>query len=170
VTQLDALLDQRLLERKRAAERKTDQVVAPDLGDFGWLLNQFTIAPDPVSRQISADVEIVPKRRQARVAGLGHGQHRAGFGVGLGKAQKIVGQRLGQDHEVGLHIAGGEPGGGAGQFAAAAAPPGAGSGLDALLGCCTHRSILYTCKILLRRVGGQNNDRSRKSQSVRSAQ
>ena len=43
--------------------------------------------------------------REARVARLGHAQHRARLRVRLGKPQEIVRQRLRQDHQVGLHIA-----------------------------------------------------------------
>ena len=94
MAQLDPVLDQRLLERKRAAERKADQIVAPDMRDLGRLFDQFAAAPDAVARQIGADVEILAQARQARVAGLGNREHRTGFRVRLGKAQEVVSQRL----------------------------------------------------------------------------
>ena len=115
MAQLDPLLDQRLLERKRAAEREADEIVAPDMANIGRFLDQLAVAPHPVFRQIGADVEILAQSREARVARLGHRQHRAGLWVGLCKPQKIMRQRLWQDDQVRLDIAGGEPRGRAGK-------------------------------------------------------
>ncbi len=98
MTQLDPVLDQRLLERKRAAQRETHEIVAPDVKEIERLLDQLAAAPHPIPRQIAADIEILAQTRQARVAGIGYREHRAGLRVRLGEAQEIVGQRLRQNY------------------------------------------------------------------------
>ena len=104
MTQFDSVLDQCLLERKRAAQSKAHKVVTPSVKEIEGLLDQFAAAPNAIARQIAADVEILTQTRQRRVAGLGNRQDRAGLGVRLGEAKEIVGQRLWQDHQVGLDV------------------------------------------------------------------
>jgi len=106
VTQFDPVLDERLLERERAAEGKAHEIVAPDMKEVERLLDQLAPAPHAITRQIGADVEIFTQTGQVRVAGPGNREHRTGLRVGLGEAQKVVGQRLRQNDQIGLHVAG----------------------------------------------------------------
>src|SRR5215470_3293210 len=46
MTQFDPVLDQRLLERKEAAQSKADQVVTPDVKEIEGFLDQFAAAPN----------------------------------------------------------------------------------------------------------------------------
>jgi hypothetical protein len=70
VTQFDPILDERLLERERAPQGKTDKVVAPDVQKVERFLDQFAAAPHAVARQVTADVEIFAQAPQTRAAGL----------------------------------------------------------------------------------------------------
>jgi hypothetical protein len=90
MTQLDPVFDKRLFERKRTAESKADEIVAPDMMEIRRLLGKLAPAPDAISRQICADVEILAQTRDAGVAGLGNREHRARFWVCLGKPQEIM--------------------------------------------------------------------------------
>src|SRR5262249_49533408 len=78
VPQFDPILDQRLLERKRAAQGKADKIVTPDVEKVGRLLDELTAAPHPITWQITADVEILTQTRQAPVTGSGDPQYPAG--------------------------------------------------------------------------------------------
>src|SRR5258708_4672861 len=109
VTRQDPVFDQRLFKRKRAAQGKTHEVVAPDMRHLKRLFKEFASTPDAVSRQIGADVEIFAQTRQVRVAGLGNRENWTGFGICLGKPQEIMGQRLGQNDQIRLDIAGPQP-------------------------------------------------------------
>jgi len=100
------------------------------------------MAPYPVFRQVGADVEIPAQARQVRVAGLGNRQNRTGLGVRLGKAQKIVGEGLGQDYQIGLDIAAGEPGGWAAKPAGTDTRPRVRTGFDSSICCCAHHPAL----------------------------
>ena len=70
------------------------------------LFDQLAPAPHAIAGQIAADIEIFAQTRQPRVAGSGNREHRTGLRVGLGKAQEVVRQRLWQNNQIGLHIAG----------------------------------------------------------------
>ena len=69
------------------------------------LVDQLAVLPDPVARQIGADVEILAQCRHARIAGRRRAEQRAGLRIELAEAQEIGGQRLRQDGEIALHIA-----------------------------------------------------------------
>src|SRR5271165_6307973 len=56
VTQFDPILDERLLERERAAKSKADEIIAPDMKELGRLFDEFTAAPHPIARQIAAEI------------------------------------------------------------------------------------------------------------------
>ena len=47
---------------------KADQVVAPQRGDVGGLVDQLAVAPDAVARQVGAHVDVVAQRGQQRMA------------------------------------------------------------------------------------------------------
>jgi hypothetical protein len=111
MAQPHALVEQRLLETERAADDEGDQVVAPQWRDVGGLVDQLTVAPDAVARQVAADVDVLAERGQRRLAGVAHGQQRAGLGVALAVAQEIVRPVTRQDHDVALDVAIGQAAG-----------------------------------------------------------
>ena len=109
VAELDAVLHQRVLERKRAAEREDDEIVAPVLVDVGRLVDQFAVPEHLVAAEVGADVEVAAERGQARVARIAGGKQRAGLRIELAEAHEIGGERRRQDGEIALHIARREP-------------------------------------------------------------
>ena len=58
MTQFDPVLDERLLERERAAEGKAHEIVAPDMKEVARLFDQFAAVPHAIAGQIAADIEI----------------------------------------------------------------------------------------------------------------
>ena len=58
VAQRDAVLDQRLLERVRASDYESNEIVAPVHADVEDLLDELTVAPNAIARQVGADVEV----------------------------------------------------------------------------------------------------------------
>ena len=111
VAQLDAALDQRLLEGERAAQHEGDEIVAPMGAHVGRLVDQLAAPEHAVARQIGADVEIVGERRQPEIAGRRGRQQRAGLGVELAEAQEIAGKVARENGEVALHEARRQAGG-----------------------------------------------------------
>ena len=99
-----AVVQHRLLERKRAADEKRHEIVAPQVAHVRRLGHQLAVFPDPVSRNVGADVDVRAQLRQRRVAGLGHGQQGARLGVALAKMQEVRRQGARQDRQVGLHV------------------------------------------------------------------
>ncbi len=111
MTQFDAFRRQRFLERKRAADHEAHQVVAPEFTDVLWLGNELAVFPDPVARQVGADVEILAQFRHARIAGRRHSDQRAGLWIELAEAKEVGCQRLRQNGKIALHISRREAGG-----------------------------------------------------------
>jgi hypothetical protein len=103
VTQGNTGVDQRLLERKGTTDDESHQIVTPQGTDVSDLLDQFALAPDPVARDIGADVEIVAQAGQPGIARLGNGEQRAGLGIALAKAQEVVRQARRQNHNIALN-------------------------------------------------------------------
>src|SRR5207237_3087616 len=97
VPQLDATLDERLLEGERAAQHESDEIAAPMVADIGRLVDEFAVAEDAVARQISADVEVVGERRQAKIARRRSCEQRARLGIEVGEAGKIDGEVAGKE-------------------------------------------------------------------------
>ena len=104
MTQLDARLDQRLLEGERAAQYEGDEIVAPMRADISRLVDDLATAEHAVTRQVGADIEILGQRGQARIAGCGGGQQRTGLRVELAEAQEIASDRIRQDREIALDV------------------------------------------------------------------
>jgi hypothetical protein len=104
MTQFDPVLDERMLERERAAERKADEIVAPHMRDLFRLFDQFAATPDAVAWQVGANVEILAKARQARVARLGNRENRTRLRVRLGETQEVMGERARQNYEICLDV------------------------------------------------------------------
>ena len=119
VAHREARVEQRLLERERAADDEGHEVVAPLRRDVGRLVDELAPPPDAVARHIAADVDVGAKRGEHRVAGLGHREQRARLGVALAVAQKVLGVRARQDDDVALHMVAGEAAGVRGPRAAA---------------------------------------------------
>lgn len=75
------------------------------------LIDRFAVAPDPIARQVRADVDLGAKRRDCRVARLRHGEQRTRLRIGLAEAQEILRIVMRQDREIALHEAGRKAGG-----------------------------------------------------------
>ena len=114
VAKLDAVFEQRLLERERAADGEGDEIVAPVFEDVARLVDERAVAPDAIARQVGADVEIVGQSRNARIARRRDADQRARLRIALAELQKILRQGLRQDREIGLHEARRQPRGRAG--------------------------------------------------------
>ena len=80
VAQPQAVVEQRLLERERAADHERHQVVAPEVAHVGGLADQLAVAPHAVARDIGADVDVRAERRQRGSPG----SDTASSGQGLG--------------------------------------------------------------------------------------
>src|SRR5262249_27576377 len=79
-----------------------------------------------VARQIGADVEVVGKRRQAKIAGRRSREQRTRLGIELAEAQEVAGDVAGQNGEIALHVTRSDAGGLAlGTAAAGRGPRGA---------------------------------------------
>jgi len=50
VAQFDPVIEERLLERKRATEGKADEIVAPDIKELGRLCDELAAPPHPITR------------------------------------------------------------------------------------------------------------------------
>ena len=87
--------------------------------DIGRLLHHLAIAPDAITRQVGADVEIDPERGNARVADIGHANHGTRFRVELAKSVKRCRKLLREDSEIALHISRRDAGGAGGRSGAA---------------------------------------------------
>src|SRR6266436_1714351 len=78
--------------------------------DIGRLLYRLAVAPDAITRQVGADVEIDPERGNLRVSDLGHANHGARFWVELAKSVKRCRELFGQDREIALYETVGDAG------------------------------------------------------------
>ena len=100
MTQGDAGVNQGLFKGKGAANGKSDQIVTPQRRNVGALIGLSAIAPDAITRDIGADVEVCAQSGQAGIARFGYGKQRTGFGVALAETQKVIGQLFRQDDNV----------------------------------------------------------------------
>src|ERR1700694_2927648 len=76
--------------------------------DVGRLLDHLAVAPDAVARQIGTDIEVDPKRGDARVSHIGHADDGTRFGIELTEAVKRSGELFRQDREIALDEAVGD--------------------------------------------------------------
>ena len=127
--QLDAPLNERLLEGEGAAEHESDEIAAPMAADVGRLVDELAVAEHTVARQIGADVEVVGKRRQAKIAGRRSREQRARLGIELAEAQEVAGDVAGQNGEIALHVTRSDAGGLALETACAGSEPRVAAGL-----------------------------------------
>ena len=72
---------QRSLERKRAAECESHQIVGPILQDVLWGVGQPAISIYVVSRNVGTDVDIHSEACQERVTGITNIDKRTGHRV-----------------------------------------------------------------------------------------
>ena len=82
--------------------------------DVGDLLHELAVAEDVIARDVGADIEVLGQGRQARIAGVGAGNQRAGPRVALAVEQEVLGEGARKNADVGLHVAGRDAGGVAG--------------------------------------------------------
>src|SRR5207302_4381149 len=59
VAKLDAVLDEGLLERERAAKDKGDEIIARMAPDVRGLVDEVAAPEHPIAREIGTDIEIV---------------------------------------------------------------------------------------------------------------
>ena len=108
MTDRQTFLQQRLLERERAAEHEGDEIVAPVRHDVGRLLHDLSITPHAIAWQVGADVEVDAEGGNAGIADVGHTDDRARFGIELAEAMKGAGEFFRQDCKIALHEAVGD--------------------------------------------------------------
>jgi hypothetical protein len=94
---------QRLLETERATEQKRDEIIAPPAEDVGGLVDQLAVFEDSVPRQIGTEVGAGRGLARFPGAAVKHFDDRAGTGIPLAEQQKVPGERLRNDDQVGLH-------------------------------------------------------------------
>src|SRR6187399_2980194 len=92
--------------------------------DVGRFLHYFAIAPDAVTRQVGADVEVEAERRDPEITDIGHADDRTRLRIELTEPVKRRRQLLRQDREIALDITVGDARGGRGH----AGPAGKASG------------------------------------------
>ncbi len=88
---IDAGVHQVGFEGETAANQKADQisVLRPDVAHVTQFFGELPVAPDPVQRQVGAQISLLGQQRGV-AAGLGHIQHRAGLRVTLREQQKVI--------------------------------------------------------------------------------
>ena len=123
VVHRDAGLDQRRLERERAAEHEGNHVVGPKVPHVRRLVDALAVTKYTIARQVGADVDIT-EIGQRGIADRAHADHRAGLRVALAEGREIGRVFLLDDAQVALHIPRRDAGGVAGQLAPAAGEAG----------------------------------------------
>ena len=98
-------LEQRRFKGKTATDQKCHQIVPPILGHIGRFIDQLAIFPDPVLRDIVAQIGARTEQPWLRRTDIRHVKNRAGFGVALAKQQKIIGQVLRHNCQIRLYMA-----------------------------------------------------------------
>jgi len=68
------------------------------------LSDELAVFPDPVTRQVGADIEILAQVGHARITGRRRSDQRAGFWIELAEAKEVGGQRLRQNGKIALYI------------------------------------------------------------------
>ena len=81
------------------------------LADVLWLSDELAVFPDPVARQVGADIEIRAQFGHARVSGRRRSDQRARLWIDLAEAKEVRRQRLRQNGKIALHISRREAGG-----------------------------------------------------------
>src|SRR3989442_1560929 len=125
VPEPDPRLQQRPLERERAAQEEGDEVIAPVRRGVGDLVGEHAVLVDPVARQVGAEVRARRHAHRLRRADVGDFQQRARSWITLAEEQEVVGSVPGEHREVRLDVTLAEAGGDARQLA----PPDVGADL-----------------------------------------
>ena len=99
------------LERERAADEKTDEVVPPQPADVSRFVGQLAVSPDAIPRQVGPQVGHPRDVRGNGIPRLGHIEQRARLRIAAAKLMEVVGPFERQDDEVRLRETGGQPGG-----------------------------------------------------------
>src|SRR6266850_6570088 len=147
VTHRDARVEQGPLEGERAAEQEGDEIVAPERAHIGDLVGEHAVLVDAVPGNVRAQIGPRGYPHGLGRAHVGYLDQRAGPRVALAEEQEVVGLFLRQHREVGLHEAGGQPGGDAGE----PARPDVGPDLlrvarvDRHLWCLSRRPVYLRC-------------------------
>ena len=98
-----------VFKTERTAEEKRHQIGSPPAADVGRLIDQHTVLEHAIAREIGS--QIGPGSRAARLgrAGIEHLEDWARLRIALTEQQEVECDRLRDDHEVRLKIAGGLP-------------------------------------------------------------
>ena len=111
VAERNAGAEQGGLERERAADEKTDEVVAPQPADVGRFVGQLAVSPDAIARQVGSQVGHPRDVRGNRIPRLGHVEQRAGLRIAAAELMEVVRPFEREDDQVRLRETGGQPGG-----------------------------------------------------------
>src|SRR5262249_32857057 len=93
---------------ERAAEEEADEVVAPPGPQCGRLLDQLTIAPDSIARQVIAQVGSGGDETWFSGTRFGDVEQGTRFGIALAEEEEVKSQVARHDDEVGLDEAEGQ--------------------------------------------------------------
>jgi hypothetical protein len=105
VPQTNAGLQDRQLERERAAQHEGDEIVGPVFADVGGLIDELAVLEHAITRHVGADVDVA-QIRQRGIARRAHADQRTRLGVALAECGELQRQLLGQDAQVALDVVG----------------------------------------------------------------
>mmetsp|Transcript_4654 Transcript_4654/g.7367 ORF Transcript_4654/g.7367 Transcript_4654/m.7367 type:complete len:275 (+) Transcript_4654:1716-2540(+) len=105
VADRDALAQKRVFKGERTAQGDRHQIIPPQVRDIRHFVGQNPVPKDAVPGDVGANVDIIAKRRQKRIAAVTHPDHRAGLGIALAKAQEIQRVGFGQNGQIALQLA-----------------------------------------------------------------
>ena len=108
------------LERKRAADQETDEIVPPEPADVRLFVGQLAVSPDAILRQVGPQVGQPRGVGRNGIPRLGHIEQRARLRIAAAKLMEVVRPVERQDDQVRLGETGGQPGGLPGETAVAA--------------------------------------------------
>jgi len=123
VPEADAGLEQRPLERERAAEQERDEVVAPVRRGVRHLVGQLAVRVDPVAREVGSEIGARGDADGLGRAHVGDLEERARPRVALAEEEEVVGHVLRQHREVRLDVVLTQPRRDARQLAVPDVPP-----------------------------------------------
>ena len=78
------------------------------MGNICGFLDDFTVFPDPILREIMTNIDAVAELRELGFSRCRDPKYRAGFRVALAKNQKVLGVFGGQNDEIALNEVGRE--------------------------------------------------------------
>ena len=77
-----------LVQAGELKESELDDLVAPMRHNIGGFIDHLAVAPDPIARNVGADIEVDPERGNTGVTDLGHADDRAWLWIELAKPVK----------------------------------------------------------------------------------